>query len=181
MLSKYTWRHDSVLQAITNFVIEHVGADVTVCADLGKYSHPNSYSVLPSQFAISSLRPDIVVYSESRKIVCLIELTVPAEELVQNAMERKHRRYLDLVQNINPRWKPDLFTVEIGSCGLDTQSVAMLAQSLVKAKLAKPIPAAHIRALRRQCSLIALYCSYHIWLTRLTEWFPEAQALMCIN
>ena len=45
--------------------------------------------VIPQEIASTNLRPDIVLWSRSRMRVYFIELTVPWEELVAEAYERK--------------------------------------------------------------------------------------------
>ena len=42
----------------------------------------------PEEIAITSLRPDIVLWSQSTKQVALIELTVPWEERIEEVHER---------------------------------------------------------------------------------------------
>lgn len=43
----------------------------------------------PEEFAITSLRPDIVLWSQTTKQVGLVELRVPWEERVEEAQEHK--------------------------------------------------------------------------------------------
>ena len=45
--------------------------------------------VVPQEIAFTNLRPDIVLWSRSRMRVYFMELTVPWEELVVEAYERK--------------------------------------------------------------------------------------------
>jgi len=45
--------------------------------------------VVPQEIASTNLRPEIVLWSRSRMRVYFIELTVPWEELVAEAYERK--------------------------------------------------------------------------------------------
>jgi len=52
--------------------------------------------IFPPEIATTNLRPDIVLWSESACIVQLIELTVPWEDAVDEACERKKLRYAHL-------------------------------------------------------------------------------------
>ena len=45
---------------------------------------------------MTSLRPDIVVYSDSANTVIMIELTCPSEENFQKQHEAKLARYTDI-------------------------------------------------------------------------------------
>ena len=50
----------------------------------------------PTEITTTSLRPDIVVWSTKAKSVHLVELTVPMEEGIEAAFERKKAKYSDL-------------------------------------------------------------------------------------
>lgn len=47
----------------------------------------------PPQAAVTSLRPDLVLWSSTQRRVYVVELTVPWEDAVQEAFERKRNRY----------------------------------------------------------------------------------------
>lgn len=76
------------------------------------------------QVVQTSLRPDIVLWSEDTKKIILIELTVPWEDGCEEASERKTTKYLNLVQQCRDKggqtW---LFPVEVGCRGFPAQSV----------------------------------------------------------
>lgn len=51
----------------------------------------------PQQIAVSSLRPDILLWSTIAKTVIMVELMVPWEDGLEAAFERrKKKRYADL-------------------------------------------------------------------------------------
>lgn len=50
----------------------------------------------PTEITTTSLRPDIVVWSTKAKSVNLIKLTVPMEEGIEAAFERKKDKYSEL-------------------------------------------------------------------------------------
>ena len=61
--------------------------------------------VVPQEIASTNLRPD-VLWSRSRMRVCFIELTVPWEDSVVEAYERKKLRYVELGAEAEQRgWK----------------------------------------------------------------------------
>ena len=53
--------------------------------------------VFPPEIAVRRLRPDIVMWSRSTRNLIIIELTVPWEERMEEANERKREKYQDLV------------------------------------------------------------------------------------
>ena len=55
--------------------------------------------VFPQEIVITTLRPDIVIWSAVTKQVVLLELTVPWEEGIQEAYERKRNKYQELVDD----------------------------------------------------------------------------------
>ena len=76
--------------------------------------------VFPPSIIATSLRPDIVLWSNRSRIVVLIELTCCAEEGIRAAQLRKETKYSELVDSINETklWKASLYTIEIGARGL---------------------------------------------------------------
>ena len=73
---------------------------------------------------VTNQRPDIIIWSACAKIVILIELTVPWEERMEEAFERKRKRYQELVDDCSQRgWKVWNFPVEVGCRGLVGQSM----------------------------------------------------------
>ena len=47
----------------------------------------------PIEAAVTSLRPDVVLFSRSSKTIVLLELTVPLEDNVHQAHDRKTSKY----------------------------------------------------------------------------------------
>lgn len=54
---------------------------------------------IPTHITQSKLRPDIIVVSEATKQLILLELTVPWEERIEEAQERKREKYQKLVED----------------------------------------------------------------------------------
>ena len=78
----------------------------------------NGYSVfsdidtyhIPSALTFTDL---LVVFSETKKHVALIELTIPFQTNLKKAQQRKLAKYLELAEDIER--KVDLIIVEVGS------------------------------------------------------------------
>ena len=80
--------------------------------DLGKQLR------FPFDITITTLRPDIVLWSTTEKRVLLVELTVPWEQNIQEAYERKKARYADLVAECQEKgWRATTYPVEVGCRG----------------------------------------------------------------
>ena len=72
----------------------------------------------PAHISKTSLRPDIVLYSNRTKQVILFELSVPWEENMEVAHERKAGKYHELVQECKERgWRASCHPIEIGARG----------------------------------------------------------------
>ena len=57
----------------------------------------------PAEVAVTSSRPDIVVWSKAARILTLCELTVPWEDHVEKAYEKKKEKYQDLIDTCKER------------------------------------------------------------------------------
>ena len=72
----------------------------------------------PEEIITTNYRPDIVIFSRSSRICIMIELTVPWEERMEEAYERKMLKYTDLVEQCRTKgWKTWCFPIEIGCRG----------------------------------------------------------------
>ena len=111
----------------------------------------------PAEICSTSERPDLVIWSSRTKVVILVELTCPAEEGIQNATNRKMKRYIDIQLLIRENgWTPHLFTIEVGVRGFVAKSTIRLLRSLglsnnTTSKCAKDL------------SVIAAKCSHAIY------------------
>ena len=57
----------------------------------------------PSDILLTRLRPDLVLVSRSTKVGILGELTVPWEDNVEEAYERKYEKYEELILQCEER------------------------------------------------------------------------------
>ena len=72
----------------------------------------------PSHICDTNLRPDIVLYSNSRRILIIIELTCPCEQNMVSANVFKTTKYSDLVARCKKAgWEVFFFAVEVGARG----------------------------------------------------------------
>lgn len=78
----------------------------------------------PEKITTSTLRPDIVLWSRATKQVVLLELTVPWEERIEEAHERKLGKYQPLTQQCQQvGWRAWNLPVEVGCRGFPGQSL----------------------------------------------------------
>ncbi|KAJ8014697.1 hypothetical protein DPEC_G00018340 [Dallia pectoralis] len=133
---RYRWRHDQVLKAIARTITCGIGhckrlrsvkktitfvragekpllaarttssgllataQDWELEVDLGKRLK------FPGTAATTSLRPDMLLISETSKHIILLELTVPWEDRIEEANERKREKYAELVEECrNNGWR----------------------------------------------------------------------------
>lgn len=87
--------------------------------------------IFPPEIAVTTLRPDLVLWSPSLKTVYIIELTVPWENSTNEAYERKKLRYIELAADAQQRgWKAKVYPVEVGCRGFVASSTIRLLKDL---------------------------------------------------
>ena len=143
-----------------NFGILHKASDFVLNVDLEKQLQ------YPEHIAESRSRPDIVLYSNSLKLVVHIELTCPSEENIQFAHKRKDNSYnsssdLGVLCRENG-WQVLCFPVEVGVRGYAGES---LLRCIKKLGLGKQ----RSKTLVRKAADEALRSSFWIWILRMTE------------
>ena len=86
---------------------------------LGKWMVASDLTGARKPFMIpTKLKPDIFMWSDERKMLELVELTVPYEENIDAARDRKEERYTDLVEECKAEgWKTWHSPIEIGCRG----------------------------------------------------------------
>lgn len=79
---------------------------------------------IPPHITQSTLRPDIILVSEATKQLILLELTVPWEERMEEAQERKREKYQELVEQCRANgWRTRCMPVEVGSRGFTSYTL----------------------------------------------------------
>ena len=76
------------------------------------------------------LRPDMVMFSTAKKLLIMIELTVPWESRIDEAYERKKLKYSDLGDSCREKgWSVWCYPVEVGCRGfVATSTIRALKQ-----------------------------------------------------
>ena len=79
----------------------------------------------PREVAVTNLRPDMLLVSESTKRIGLVELTVPSEERIEVSGELKKSKYAPLQEQgkVNG-WNVNIWAVEVGCKGFPAASMA---------------------------------------------------------
>ena len=127
--------------------------------------------IFPPEIATTTLRPDLVLWSNNCKLVYIIELTVPWEDAVEEAYERKKLRYSNLAADAEDRgWKARFRPVEVGCRGFVASSTAKLLREVgVRGQ-------AHRQAIKELANT-AERSSHWLWLKRSdTIWAAKAKA-----
>jgi hypothetical protein len=115
----------------------------------------------------TTMRPDIIIYSKSMKIIIWGELTVPLEENINAAAIRKRIRYsvstkekVSLADQCRRNdWTVYDFTFEVGSMGFVGYSTRRFLSKL-------GFKSSHLKWLLTRISRIAMRSSYLIWCCR---------------
>ena len=154
--------HDKATKTKKEPTILETACDWRITVDL-----PGVHYNFPAHIAITGERPDLVLWSETLKLVVLIELTVPSECNITDAHQRKSKKYGEpggLCDEIRNRgWKVELMPVEVGVLGY----IAVTTQKALKRV------GIWTKGLETTLSEIALRCSYVIFVSHKTlAWAP---------
>ena len=116
--------------------------------------------VVPVFLAVSTLRPDILLFSRSTKKVIIIELTCPCEENMSQWHEEKSQKYYPLCCSIRSNgWSVYFYAIEVGAQGFCADSVRSCLRSLgFNNRLC--------RKTLQTLSSVSLRCSFEVWLCR---------------
>ena len=133
-------------------------SDWCITTDLPEMSYH-----FPAHVAVTGKKPDIVLWSNSRKRIIMIELTVPAERGVQQAHKKTDMAYgkpggLADACRLN-NWTVDRMPVEVGALGFVADSMRVSLKAL----------GAWSKELHTSLSEMALRCSYLIFLQHKTQ------------
>ena len=83
--------------------------------------------IFPPEIAATNLRPDLVLWSKTCRRVFIVELTVPWEDAIDEASERKRLRYANLAAEAEGRgWNVKVWPVEVGCRGFVARSTTGL-------------------------------------------------------
>ncbi|XP_062272394.1 LOW QUALITY PROTEIN: uncharacterized protein LOC133978067 [Scomber scombrus] len=190
---RYRWRHDQVLKAVAESVASaistskhhqapkraipfvkagekpnarpqtttgllHTASDWQLQVDLGKQLK------FPAHIAATSLRPDMIITSEASRHLIMLELTVPWEERIEEANERKRAKYQELVEDCRGRgWRTFYEPIEVGCSGFAGRSLCKVLSRLGVTGAAKK------RAIK-SASEAAEKATRWLWIKRADPW-----------
>ena len=111
----------------------------------------------PHHIVVTQLRPDLVIWSDTLRVVVMLELTIPHERGLTDANKRKAEKYAALKQECTDRgWRVELLPVEVGVFGHVGLSMQKACRML----------GAWSKKLQDSLEEIALRCSYAIYVAR---------------
>ena len=162
---RYTWRHDSVLNKLVQFIMLALSEDEKLYAELlGLQECDNPATTVPQNIVATSAWLDIVIVRGKK--VLLMKLTVPynSPETLRNAHQRKENKqnYQLLLSELDRKgFVASLTTLEVGA----------LSHSLPQthSNLKRHVPClekAKIRHLFDQAGKISITCSHAIFRAR---------------
>nr|XP_061836351.1 uncharacterized protein LOC133619387 [Nerophis lumbriciformis] len=190
---RYRWRHDQVLKAVAESIASaissskqhhapkkaisfikagerprarpktitgllHTAPDWQLHVDLGKQLR------FPQHIVKTSLRPDMIIISEASKHLIMLELTVPWEERIEEANEKKRAKYQELVEDCRGRgWRTFYEPIEVGCRGFAGRSLCKVLGRLGVKGAAK-------RRAIQSASEAAEKATRWLWLKRADPW-----------
>ena len=139
--------------------ILHLSSDWILISDLG------CNYIFPRHIALTELRPDVVIFSNSLRRVILLELTCPCEENMTSWHATKLSKYWSLLEIIRSnKWYVDLYAIEVGARGFPSNT---LKSTLLKLGLPNNL----LRQTIKKLGQISMECSFYIWMHRNSkEW-----------
>ncbi|XP_041920594.1 uncharacterized protein LOC121684601 [Alosa sapidissima] len=189
---RYRWRHDQVLKAVAESIAKAItttknyskpqsirfhraGEKPTIQArarsgllttatdwqlevDLGKQLK------IPARITTTRLRPDMIIVSDSTKQLIILELTVPWEERMEEANERKRAKYQELVEECRSQgWRTYCEPLEVGCRGFAGRSLCKVLTMLGLTGEAK-------RKAIRSATEAAERATRWLWIKRADPW-----------
>ena len=123
---------------------------------------------IPPETQVDTLsRPDIVIYSVSKKRLIWLENTVPLERNIVDANLRKVRRYANLKTNLKLKgWTVHDFAIEIGALGFIAKSFNYALRKLGFGSTQR-------KFIRKKAGITSLRSSYYIWNSRFSHNFTK--------
>ena len=171
LLERYTWRHNSILQAILHTIKDNGSGDFKVYADI--QGNTVAGGTLPPHIVISTQRPDLVVIWEETKKILVCELTVPFETNIDDAHKRKIDRYESLVHDIRQsEYEVTFEAVEIGQRGYVDKANKTRIKNILKLCKCSSVKS---REFIKELSKLALTTSFVIFYSRKDQLWDGVQ------
>ncbi|NQX92870.1 MAG: hypothetical protein HRT74_12235, partial [Flavobacteriales bacterium] len=122
-------------------------------------------TIPPETLVDTRQRPDIVIFSISKKVLIWFEETVPLERNCADAAIRKEARYSSLKADLMLKdWKVHDFTYEVGALGFIAKTFNSMLGHL-------GVPSGQRKHIRNRASKLALRSSFFIWSNRFSHTF----------
>lgn len=119
--------------------------------------------VFPEEVAVTSLRPDMILTSNSTKTILIAELTVPWEDRLAISHQLKKAKYQDL---IDKALVPTLFPIKVGCRGFPSHQCDFLQKIGLEPR--------QLKKATGEIAMSAKTSSRWLWLTRAHRWNPSA-------
>ena len=113
---RYTWRHNSVLRTIYDFISPSLKADFELFADLEGLGAGNG-GTIPPDILVTNQRPDLFLVNRQLRKVVLFELTVPWDSNIESSHDLKVRKYSPLVNDLSVAFNVEVFCFEVSVRG----------------------------------------------------------------
>ena len=160
---RFTWRHNSVLLSIINFIRPMLKDGFSLFSDLPGFQAPHG-GVIPPDVHVTNLKPDLFIIDITSRVVVFFELTCPWDSNVQRSHEYKERKYAPLIADLSSRYRVFNYSVEISARGqISKENRARLKSCLYNCCEA---PRSSIGNLIRICSKSSLLSSFSIFSAR---------------
>ena len=114
---RYTWRHDSVLRTIFDFIGPKVREGFEMFADLSGHGAGNG-GTIPPDVLVTNQRPDIFLINRVLIKVILFELTVPWDMNINGSHDFKTRKYASLIGDLERLFSVEAYCFEVSVRGL---------------------------------------------------------------
>ncbi|MCP3851345.1 MAG: hypothetical protein GY694_14045 [Gammaproteobacteria bacterium] len=128
---RLTFRHDSCLQTIVDFIKSKLKTDFTLYYDLAGQG-AGTGGTLPPHIITTAQRPDLVLLNEVDKSVILFELSVPWDSNIDTAHNYKQNKYSSLKIDLeNSGFAVFLFCSEVSVRGQITKANKSVLKTLL--------------------------------------------------
>ncbi|MCA9806233.1 MAG: hypothetical protein KC777_29900, partial [Cyanobacteria bacterium HKST-UBA02] len=155
-LDRFTWRHDSILATITQYLLPQLSSGDKLFVDSIDQKFPNPATLF------QNFKPDIVIQRAIETIA--IELTCPYETNLLKSREFKQNRYRSLASNlVNPVKSFRLVLLEVSPLGFISTRDPDFTQLF-------DMMNCNTERLLRKCTEVGIRCSYYIYCCRDKCW-----------
>ena len=159
---RFTWRHNSVLRSIIEFIQPNLKVGMTLFSDMAGYQAPHG-GTIPPHVLVTSLKPDIFIYSEESQEAVVFELTCPWDSNIDRSHQFKSEKYAPLINDLSQNRIVSFYSLEVSARGQLTKEN----QSRLKSFLHKCCTGPYNpKALIRIASKAALLSSYSVFSAR---------------